>query len=592
MLVALIAAIAMPAPLYAATPLSIELTANKTSLHMDETLELTVQTTPVVEGLGIVLDLQDNDSFIGGTMWTQSDGAASVHFVPKDSGVYLGVNHFTVDFAGDGTYGSASDSLDVTLSLYPASITVDVSRDPLGIGVQINTVDRAYVHATLTADQCVGGFAVYEHVAGGATEYLGGASMQPNFAGQGICKGAADLGYLAVGEYSLVVTYSGYPINEEFTVDPVPLVVTLIDTDTALSATPNPVEVGSTSRLTATVSTDKGLGYVEGDGSFDFYDGATLLGTVEDTGSGSAYLDVSFDALGTRTLHAVWSGTTTASPSTSPDLSLTVSGNVVHATGVGISSSTFYPVKDDYLDTLQIQGQLQEPASVDVSITSLATGSVVRNLSAPDLPIGSYALPWNGRNSAGNLVAAGSYRVRQVITDELGAELTVDKSVTVSKKELVWYSGSKTKSANDPDAKGRSGGFTFASSPVYSGGVRVKGGVGPLGSYAALGYEFKLPAAVAYKAMTFKVLGGGTRKPYMGMQDKTAGTWATGSSWVIDYFDLKVVPKDAGWTSMTGDPNANRIGRIVRGVLLAVDWSSGYYDLGKVKLTYKYALLQ
>ena len=52
------------------------------------------------------------------------------------------------------------------------------------------------------------------------------------------------------------------------------------------------------------------------------------------------------------------------------------------------------------------------------------------------------------------------------------------------------------------------------------------------------------------------------------------------------------MPKGYTWTRVTGNSSYNRIGRTVHGMALADGWSSGRYDVAKVKLTYRYALLR
>jgi len=50
-------------------------------------------------------------------------------------------------------------------------------------------------------------------------------------------------------------------------------------------------------------------------------------------------------------------------------VSVTVTPDVgVSASGVGVSASTFYPVKDGYRDAVSIRGTLLEPATVAIKI--------------------------------------------------------------------------------------------------------------------------------------------------------------------------------------------------------------------------------
>jgi len=87
------------------------------------------------------------------------------------------------------------------------------------------------------------------------------------------------------------------------------------------------------------------------------------------------------------------------------------------------------------------------------------------------------------------------------------------------------------------------------------------------------------------------VLGSGSEQVQEALQDSQLGNWPSGSSWVIDYFyPAKVVPSSYGWTTLTGNINYNRLGRTVRGIVLNTGY--GHYDVAKVELKYRYALLQ
>jgi hypothetical protein len=591
------ASLMLPAAVHAATPITITLQASKTSVFRDEVFTLTAIASTPVEGLQITFDLTE------GTLWppkadqTNPNGVAQVAIDPSQSSLWESAT-FVASFDGNATYSAAtSNEVEVTFNLHPASMTVLVGT-PWNDTTVLNTVDPVYIKPRLTADQCIGGFTVMRHLEGGGLSVAGSGNAQNSVGGiSGVCGADIRLGQLPVGSYSYRVSYDGAGgINEQLEEDPVNLQVRLIETFTSLSASPSPAEASETTRLTATLSTnpeDK-IQYLAGEGSFTFYQGATELGSAElPQGSNSAWIDVSFATTGTKSLHATWSGFSTGDPSTSPTISLTVAPNLAHATGVGVSSTSVYPVTDGYLDSILVKGNLEERASVAITISSLSNGVVVRTLSVPEQDAGAYAVAWNGRTVGGSLVAAGSYRVRQVIRDDLGATLTVDSTVTVSHRKLVWFSGSITKSGRNVDASGRCCGVQFVSSPVYSNGIRIKLAPGTPGRWGALGYEFRMTSAFAYSSIKFSVQGSGTKSPIMGLHDKTLGTWPADAPWVIDYFwPLKLVPEDHGWTGVTGDPSNNRSGRKVRGMVIAADWFSGRYDIAKVKLTYRYAFLQ
>jgi hypothetical protein len=330
-------------------------------------------------------------------------------------------------------------------------------------------------------------------------------------------------------------------------------------------------------------------------GAVTFFDGTTDLGTKALAGSlggVTATLDVNFGSSGTHELLATWGGSTNALPSTSATLALTVSPNVVHAAGLGLGASTFYPVVDGYGDTVAIWGTLGERASVAITIMNPSTRTVVRRLSVARRDAGDYSLTWDGRTAAGALLPAGSYLVKQVVTDTLGASMSATSDVALSPKKLYWYSGSQTRYANQYSVKGSNGG-TIAPTTTFYRGMRITLPLGTPGRWAALGYQFTLPSATTYSSISFWVLGKGTHTATIGLHDRRLGTWASGSAWIIDYFSpLAPVPKAYGWTHVAGDSTYNRINRTVRGIVLADNWSSGRYDIAKVKLSYRYAILK
>ncbi|HEV2005807.1 MAG TPA: FlgD immunoglobulin-like domain containing protein, partial [Candidatus Limnocylindrales bacterium] len=129
--------------------------------------------------------------------------------------------------------------------------------------------------------------------------------------------------------------------------------------------------------------------------------------------------------IGTYQYVARFSGTTTVAASESVPTTVTVIPDTVHAHGVGVKYSTIYPVVDGYVDSDAIYGIRDEPTSVSIYVYS-STGAVVRTAGIA-LGSGAYSYAWNGRNSAGTILAEGSYRVVQVLKDAAGTIKTFTK---------------------------------------------------------------------------------------------------------------------------------------------------------------------
>lgn len=582
-----------PAAVRAGIPVSLVLEAAPTTAFTDELVTLTVTASPPTSGLQI--NFTDSESSLLKTSWTDDSGVA-VATIRGTTDDLIWIPHFVqADFAGNSSYDPAtSNVVEVDLSRHPSSVALTFGT-PWADG-EVNTVDPLVLHGRVVVTTCDGTIGIFElhddiQTSVGA-EYV---HLINNGDGTTSCGIDSWQGQQPLGTHHYKAYFGNSWINDDSETGVIDVPITLITTNTSLAASVNPVEVGSNTRLTATLSSPRGSGSFSGMGAVTFFDGATELGTKALAGSlggVTATLDVSFGSSGTHDLSATWGGSTNALPSTSATLALTVSPNVAHAADLGLGASTFYPVVDGYGDTVTIRGTLGETASVAITIMNPSTRTVVRRLSVARRDAGDYSLTWDGRTAAGALLPAGSYLVKQVVTDSLGASMSATSDVALSLKKLYWYSGSQTRYANQYSVKGSNGG-TIAPTTTFYRGMRITLPLGTPGRWAALGYQFTLPSATTYSSISFWVLGKGTHTATIGLHDRRLGTWASGSAWIIDYFSpLATVPKAYGWTHVAGDSTYNRINRTVRGIVLADNWSSGRYDIAKVKLSYRYAILK
>ncbi|MGW3266600.1 Ig-like domain-containing protein, partial [Streptomyces sp. NPDC001056] len=143
---------------------------------------------------------------------------------------------------------------------------------------------------------------------------------------------------LAVGTHSLIAVYSG-STNFGSSASPIDTqTVTKASTTTTLTSTPNPSTVGQAVTLTATVAAvPPGTGTPTG--TVSFFDGATLLGTSTLVG-GTATLTTSSLTVGTHSLTAVYNGSATFNPSTSPVVTQTVTSGAPAATNLTATAGT------------------------------------------------------------------------------------------------------------------------------------------------------------------------------------------------------------------------------------------------------------
>ncbi len=233
------------------------------------------------------------------------------------------------------------------------------------------------------------------------------------------------------------------------------------------------------------------------------------------------------------------------------------------------------------------RGTLHEPGALSFRVTSVKTGKVVRTGSLASVD-GSWVWSWNGRNSAGTLQPAGSYRIEQTVRDALGNKVTSARLVTLSLKRLYWHSTSKTLSGRSYDAVLDPGdGYVSRSKSHYTGGVQIASGH----AEAGVRYSFSLVSATTYGTLSFSVLG---RSPN-GRQAIIA-VWSPSRGSALDvgaYDAAKLAGPGYAWWVTSTSTNTHRSGRSVRGLVAVFFGSSAAsFDIAQVKVTYRYAILR
>jgi flagellar basal-body rod modification protein FlgD len=78
---------------------------------------------------------------------------------------------------------------------------------------------------------------------------------------------------------------------------------------------------------------------------------------------------------------------------------------------------------------------------VKLTITS-STGEVVRTLTASDVKAGSHSLEWDGKDSKGNRVAAGTYTVTASGVSTSGSTLTPSMTLVGTVSKVLYKNGS------------------------------------------------------------------------------------------------------------------------------------------------------
>jgi len=402
---------------------------------------------------------------------------------------------------------------------------------------------------------------------------------------------SCDLSGLIAGTYTYKATYSGNATTEgssdqvTFEVDdPPPGPSSSITTLTA----PSTVLVGSDAILTANVSAPAG------------YETGATIDFTPISGGGEPCDDVAVDTAGTTcTLNglvpgtyvyeATYSGNGTTLGSTSQQVSFDVTDlpdTTLDASGVGTDVTTFYPVKDGYRDTLKVKGVRNEPTTVLIRIYK-PTGTRILSTTLA-MAAGAYTYSWSGRDSHGDVRAAGKYKVVQTLRDGAGNALVVTKYVTLSHKKLVTKTKYVTKKGLSITAA--SVGNIFVSKSL--GYAKLKG---TSSNPARAGYAFTIPSAIVYKSISFQIYGTGpTTSPLskIGLQnwswpgcEDPSGDWAY---WCFDHMK-SWSGKSSAWHATSGSVTTNRRGTKGRGM---IESSHGTVVVKKVRVKVVYRVLE
>ena len=275
--------------------------------------------------------------------------------------------------------------------------------------------------------------------------------------------------------------------------------------------------------------------------------------------STSAIIATAALALGTRNITAAYTPAgNDHSADTSPAFPVTLVANVVEAVQLAPTRSSFYPYRDGYKDTTSFRGRRDEPASVSVKIYS-PTGKLVRTLSVAS-GSGTWSVAWNGRNTAGTMVAAGKYKASQYVNDGISTRKLTAQYVTVSAKRIYTYTKTLKQSFAQRDA-----------------GSPTKGWVG---------WKFTLPSATLYKKLVFGVYGKTIGSPagIFGPHSYAYCPSTTSWNWSQCLDPYQFFPTSLGWKGVTGSVTANRHGTTVK--MYAVGGYKTGVSYARVVVTY------
>jgi hypothetical protein len=468
------------------------------------------------------------------------------------------------------------------------STTVASSVNPAPYGTLVSftaTVTSAAGTPTGTIQ-----FAVDGSPLGGPVALAGGSASSPPIA------------TLAVGTHAVTAAYAP---DDPALLDPgsgslaAGQVVVRAPVSLALSATPAEWEVSVPVVVRATVvpgaaTAPGGPGVaIAATGTVDFsVDGGPAQAVA--VSRGVAELPATALALGPHTITAVYSGDASFEGGSAASLTRSVAANLVNASGVGVTGSAIYPIKDAWLDTIAIRGIRNERLGVTIRIYSPAdTLVLVRTIPAST---GSYASTWNGRNPVGALLPAGTYRVVQTLVDPSTVPALAKSwtsRVVLSTKQMTWKTVTLNVVPGPRNYRFSSGEGVGASSSTSAGALVL---AGASGAWPAVGYEFTLPAASTYRQVRFEVLGSAS--------GSTAAVglhrWSNGAAWGqvygADFTRTAVTPSTVTWRGLVATNPAPFVTatRRVRGYVDGGGRLAGPFRLGLtgVRLVVVYGILR
>jgi len=294
--------------------------------------------------------------------------------------------------------------------------------------------------------------------------------------------------------------------------------------------------------------------------------------------------DVTSLPVGAHTLVAYFAGDAKTSPALSNTIDVTVTADTqVDLRTYSSSPARFYPVKDGYRDTTALRWSAGENLSETTDVYNSAGKRVVR-LGTKTGTTGG-AVTWNGRNSAGTLLAAGTYRFRTTFRDVQGHILVKTTSVTLSHKRLYTVSSTYYRNGEDYSYSQRDGaGLVLRSESHWSTGVWLDSGQDSYGGNQARAfYRFRLPSAITYKTLAWSVLG----RNYAGRA--TSGIWQYTSSW---YDPERQVYSGYAWTPLSAPASTRVSGGYATGVVVANGYYNSLFDVRQVRLRVTYTVLR
>jgi hypothetical protein len=278
------------------------LAASPSTLYLGQTLTLTATVTAASGAVpeGIVTFFNN-----GATLGSALLGPNGVVVLPLTPAI--GIYSITASYGGSSTNMPSVSSPPAAVTVTTIPTTTALAANPLTLFFTQTLTLTAVVNASGATPAGTITFNNTNPVTGVVT--LGQAPLSAS--------GSATLTLTpAVGSYVITAAYGGSATDSPSTSPQVDVVVNPAPTATVLTASPNPANLGQTVTLSATVTSAIGTPT----GTFNFYDGTTLLGTQPVAGGAASFSTASL-SIGNHSLTAAYTGASNFATSTSAAVS-------------------------------------------------------------------------------------------------------------------------------------------------------------------------------------------------------------------------------------------------------------------------------
>ncbi len=308
-------------------------------------------------------------------------------FVQGSDGNFYGTTQ------GGGTDGDGAVYKLVPKAALAAPVQLSFNESSVAAGSPVTLTWKSLNSFSLTMQQC---YAFVQGGASGAGTWTGKQAGTYN-SGTKQFSGSAGITPTAAGTYTYALTCGG--VESGFATLTV-TAATKVNTATTVTATPNPLYIGQTVSVTATVTKNSGSGAPTG--SVGFYADGTLLATVGLNKSGIASFTASSApyGAGTYSLVAKYSGDSLDNASTSTAENVVLKAPAITTTALTVSPSTVTPPADVTLTATVSSGGGMPSGSV----TFYADGEALATVNVNGSGVATLKASSSG-------VAAGTYSV-------------------------------------------------------------------------------------------------------------------------------------------------------------------------------------